>query len=188
MSMRAEAATEREAAASPEPDEGAHARPQAPAHRWRWGAAVALAYCAATVLMTWPLAPRMWNATPPGADPILQVWVARWVQHALVTHPLHLYDANAFYPLKDSLAFSDSNVPAALLAWPVYLVTHNSIFANNLLVLGTFVLAAGGMYLLVAHLAGNCAAGFLAGLAYAFLPYRYAHLWHLNQLGHAWTP
>ena len=54
--------------------------------------------------------------------------------------------------------------------------------------LGTFVLAATGIYALVGLLVGNRAVAFVAGLAYAFLPYRYAHIWHLNQLGHAWTP
>ncbi|MFN8517551.1 MAG: hypothetical protein U0232_33390, partial [Thermomicrobiales bacterium] len=67
-------------------------------------------------------------------------------------------------------------------------VTKNAILAVNLLVLGTFVLAAGGAYALAVALTGNRAVGLLAGLAYAFLPYRYAHIFHLNQLGHAWTP
>ncbi len=138
--------------------------------------------------MTWPYAIRLGDHTPPGPDPLLQVWIARWVQHALVTDPLHLYDANALYPLEHTLAHTDANMPAALLAAPLYLLTGNAILANNLLVLGTFVLAAGGMYALVGRLAGNRAVAFLAGLAYAFLPYRYVHLWHLQQLGHAWTP
>ncbi len=156
--------------------------------RWGWGALVALGYILATVVMTWPYAPRMASHVPPGEDPLLQVWIARWVQHALVTDPLHLYDANAFHPFRHTLAYSDSNVPAALLAAPVFLLTGNAVLANNLLVLGTFVLAAGGVYALVGHFTGNRAAGFLAGLAYAFLPYRFSHIWHLNQLSHAWTP
>lgn len=149
---------------------------------------VLVAYSLATVVMTWPYAAHLAIGVPPGEDPLLQVWISRWVQHALVTQPLHLYDTNAFYPLKDTLAYSDSNIPAGLLAAPIYLLTHNAILANNLLVLGTFVLAAAGAYALIGYLSGNRAAGFLAGLAYAFLPYRFAHLWHLNQLGHAWTP
>ncbi|HEX5505130.1 MAG TPA: hypothetical protein VFW96_21115 [Thermomicrobiales bacterium] len=180
--MRAAATGREDAGAPPLPGRALLGR------RWVVGALIAAAYVAATVLMTWPYAAHLWSETPPGGDPLLQIWIARWVQHALITNPLHLYDANALYPLPDTLAYSDSNVPAALLAAPFYLLTHNGIFANNLLVLGTFVLAAGGMCALVAHLTGNRAAGFLAGLGYAFLPYRYAHLWHLNQLSHAWTP
>ena len=152
------------------------------------GALIVLAYTIATLIMTLPWLGRLGNSVPPGGDPLLQVWITRWVQHALLTQPLHLYDANAFYPLQATLAYSDSNVPAAILAAPIYLLTHNAILANNLLVLATFVLAGCGTYLLVRELIGNRAAAFLAGLAYAFLPYRFAHLWHLNQLGHAWTP
>ncbi len=152
------------------------------------GLLIALAYTLATVVMTWPLAARIGTHTPLGEDPLLQIWIARWVQHALVTDPLGLYNANAFFPYENSLAYSDSNVPAALLAAPAFLLTGNAILAVNLLVLGTFVLAAGGMCALIARLSGNRAAGFLAGLAYAFLPYRYVHIWHLSQLGHAWTP
>lgn len=165
---------------------GAAASPQR--HGTRWGLAAACGYALATVLMTWPFAVKMGNHVPTGEDPLLQVWIARWIQHALLTNPSHLYDANAFFPRDLTLAYSDSNVPAALLAWPIYLITKNAIFANNLLVLGSFVLAGMGVYLLVGRLAGNRAAGFLAGLAFAFLPYRYAHIFHLNQLGHAWTP
>ncbi len=161
---------------------------QEPREPWRYGLLAALAYVLAAVAMTWPFAARLGSATPGGGDPLLQIWVARWVQHALVTNPLKLYDANIFYPYANTLAYSDANVPAALLAAPTYLLTGNPILAVNLLVLGTFVLAAGGVYALATALVGNRAVAFLAGLAYAFLPYRYAHLWHLNQLGHAWTP
>ena len=114
-----------------------------PLARWGWGLLVTATYVLATVAMTWPYAARLDRAVPPHEDPLLQVWIARWVQHALVTDPLHLYDANAFYPLEHTLAYSDSNVPVALLMAPVYLLTGNAILAYNLLVLGTFVLAAG---------------------------------------------
>jgi len=156
--------------------------------RWARGLLIVLAYGLATILMTWPWVTRLGDSVPPGGDPLLQVWIARWVQHALATGPLHLYDANAFFPLHTTLAYSDSNIPAAIMAAPIFLLTGNALLANNLLVLGTFVLAACGTYLLVRELVGNRAAAFLAGFAYAFLPYRFAHIWHLNQLGHAWTP
>ena len=161
---------------------------QARRARWLRGGLVTLAYVLATVAMTWPYAARLATDVPASPDSFLQIWIARWVQHALVTDPLRLYDANAFYPLEHALAFSDANIPSALLMAPVYLLTGHAVLAYNLLVLGSFVLAAGGMYALVGRLSGNRAAGFLAGLAYAFLPYRFAQLTHFHQLGHAWTP
>ncbi len=156
----------------------------------RWGrrVLVVLGYCLATIVMTRPWITKLGSDLPAGGDPLLQIWISRWVQHALITDPLHLYNTNAFYPMKYSLAYSDSNIPAGIAAAPIYLLTGNAVLANNLLVLGTFVVAATGMYALLSTLAGNRAVAFLAGLAYAFIPYRYAHIWHLNQLGHAWTP
>lgn len=153
-----------------------------------WWPFVVLAYTLATVVMTWPYAAHLADSLPPQWDPPLQVWVLRWVQHALATDPRHLYDANIFYPLDNTLAYTDSNVPAALLGAPLFILTGNAILTYNILLLGTFVLAGAGMCALLTHLSGNRAVGFLAGLAYAFLPYRYDHIWHLNQLSHAWTP
>ncbi len=149
---------------------------------------IVAAYLLATVVMTWPYAAHLSDSIPPQWDPPLQIWVMRWVQHALHTNPSHLYDANIFYPLSQTLAYTDSNVPAALIGSPIFILTGNAILTYNLLLLGTFVLAGCGCCALVSHITGNRAVGFLAGLVYAFLPYRYDHIWHLNQLSHAWTP
>ena len=153
-----------------------------------WWSFVVLAYLLATVVMTWPYAAHLGNSLPPQWDPPLQVWVMRWVQHALATDPRGLYDANIFYPLDNTLAYTDSNIPAAIIGAPLFILTGNAILTYNILLLGTFLLAGAGMCALLTHLSGKRAVGFLAGLAYAFLPYRYDHIWHLNQLSHAWTP
>jgi len=155
---------------------------------WRWGALVAAVYVASTVLMTWPLPARIGTSTVATTDPVWGIWANRWVQHQLVTDPLHLYDANIFYPLDNTLGYSDAMVINAVLSAPVFWLTGNAILTNGLLTLATFPLAAGGMYLLVRRLAGNRAAAFLAGLAFAFVPFRFAHIRHVHLLGHAWTP
>lgn len=149
---------------------------------------VTFLYSVATVAMLWPYSANLTDSTAPTGDPVLNIYVARWVQHALVTDPRKLYDANTFYPLEHTLAYTDSDVPMALLMAPIQIVTGNAILAHNLVLFATFPLAACGIYLLIRRLTGNRGAAFLAGLAFAFLPYRYAHLWHLQQLGHAWTP
>src|SRR5438552_4790582 len=60
------------------------------------------------VVHTWPL------ATAPGTlarndngDAILHEWIMAWVSHQVVTNPLHLFDANIFYPERHTLAYSD---------------------------------------------------------------------------------
>src|SRR5687767_11762092 len=142
------------------------------------GAALILAFAAATVLITWPYARYLGSATIVGFDPYLQIWLSEWIQHALATDPLRLYEANIFYPFAQTLAYTDANVPGALLAVPLRVVTGDPILTNSLLVLATFVLAATGVYAMIHYLTGNRGAAFIAGIAYAFLPYRMVHLWH----------
>ena len=99
-----------------------------------------------------------------------------------------LYQANIFYPFAQTLAYTDANVPGALLAAPLRFLTGDPLLTNSLLVLATFVVAATGVYALIVYLTGNRGAAFIAGLAYAFLPYRMVHLWHLNWLEGALLP
>lgn len=150
--------------------------------------AVLAVFALATVVMTWPYALHLADSTVVGFDPLLQIWLSQWIQHALAANPLALYDANIFHPFAQTLAYTDANVPGALLAWPLDLLTSNPILTNSLLVLASFVLAAAGIYALVTEITRNRAAGLVAGLAYAFIPYRMVHLWHLNWLQSAWLP
>ncbi|MBW3634701.1 MAG: hypothetical protein KY456_16910, partial [Chloroflexi bacterium] len=178
----------------PEATRQAVARSEAAADRFRpgrgllRGAGVTLAFAAATILMTWPYAENLSSAMVVGFDPYLQIWLSEWIQHALITNPFALYDANIFYPFAQTLAYTDANIPGALLAAPVRILTGDSVLANSLLVLATFVIAAVGVYALIVYLTENHGAAFIAGLAYAFLPYRMVHLWHLNWLEGALLP
>ena len=63
-----------------------------------------------------------------------------------ITDPRLLYDANTFYPLEHTLAYTDSDVPMALLMVPIQIVTGNAILAHNLVLFATFPLAACGIY------------------------------------------
>src|SRR5262245_4733979 len=72
-------------------------------------AAASLAlFAGLAVLHTWPL------ATAPGTlsrndngDMVLHEWILAWVAHQIVTDPLHLFDANIFFPERHTLAYSD---------------------------------------------------------------------------------
>ncbi len=158
--------------------------------RERWSAAVTatLVFTAAAVVMTWPYVANATSATAVGFDPFLQIWLSEWIQHALATDPRGLFAANMFYPFSQSLAYTDANVPGALLALPIRAVTGDPILTNSILVLASFVAAALGTFLLVRYVTGNQAVSLVAGLAYAFLPYRMIHLWHLNWLEGALVP
>src|SRR4029079_12462626 len=129
----------------------------------------------AAVAMTWPYAQHLGDATIVGFDPFLQIWLSEWIRHALTADPRTLYDANIFYPFAQTLAYTDANIPGALLAAPISVATGDPILTNSLLTLTSFAAAAAGVYAVIVFLTGNRGAGMAAGLAYAFLPYRMIH-------------
>jgi hypothetical protein len=115
----------------------------------------------------------------------LNAWILAWDD----THfGRGLWNANIFYPHRLALAYSEHLLPQALETWPVYAATRNPILCYNLLFLSTFVLSGLGMYLLVRELTADSSAAFVAGLAFAFIPYRVASMPHLQVLSSEWMP
>ena len=148
--------------------------------------AVALA-----VAMTWPLAAHIGSEMPSDPqdvqDPLLEAWTVAWGGHALLHAPLHFFDANVFWPLGSSLAFSDSLAGYALTG----LVGHGleaAAIRYDLLFLFSYALAFGGAYLLARELGARPLGAGVAGAAFAYAPFRLAHQSHLHVLSSGGIP
>ncbi|HZT78079.1 MAG TPA: hypothetical protein VFA27_15605 [Vicinamibacterales bacterium] len=155
-------------------------------HTRRQAAAAAAAFAAITIAWTWPLALGLARDLPADfGDPLLNAWVLAW-------DATHLgrgwWNANIFFPHPLALAYSEHLLPQALTILPVYAVTRNPILCYNLVFLATFVLSGLGMFLLARELTGRADAAFVAGLAFAFAPYRVASLPHVQVLSSEWMP
>lgn len=135
-----------------------------------------LAYLALAVVATWPLALRAADHLFGHGTPPLNVWAIGWVLHQLPRDPLHLFDGNAFYPYRYSLAYSEHLFVPALQAAPVAWLSGNLVLAHNVVSLVTLATAGLGMYLLAREVAGEGAGAFAAGVLYAF------HTWNVNEL------
>ncbi len=112
----------------------------------------------------------------PGPDTRLYLWTLGWDLHALKTDPLHIFDANIFFPERQTLAYSEHLIGAALLALPLSLVTENlDLILNFVLLLATFLGALG-----CDRLARECGASprgaLLAGIVGGFSGPRLARL------------
>lgn len=148
-----------------------------------------IAYTLVTLVLTHPLLFNLTTAVPNDiGDPLLNTWILAWDSHALLTDPLDLFNANIFYPLPNTLAYSEHLFSTALLALPPQLISAEPIAAYNLTLLLTFPLAAFGMYLLALRLTHQHTAAFIAGLIFAFTPYRFAAIAHLQLLTFQWLP
>ena len=145
--------------------------------------AVAVAALLLTVVMTWPIAPRMGDAARlDSADGMQSVWNIAWVARTIVEDPRGLFDANIYYPHRQTLTYLEPNIFTGLLAVPAYWATRNPLLAHNVVLLLGFVLAFLGAYALVRHLTGHRGAATFSATAFAFCPYMYTHTAHIQLL------
>jgi len=150
---------------------------------------VVFGFAALTVVLTFPLAFRLGTAARLDiADTRLLIWNVAWVARTLVVDPLHVFDANIFHPHEGTLAYSESNLGAGILAIPVYWATRNPYAAHNFVVLLSFVLSATSMYYLVRYLVGDRRAATIAAICFAYCPYVFSHLPHVHLLMTAGLP
>jgi hypothetical protein len=110
------------------------------------------------------------------------MWNVAWVAHALSTHPSSLFDANIFYPHEDTLAYSEANLVAGIIALPVWVLTANPYASYNAVVLFAFGAAALSAFLLVRVLGGSRLGATIAGLVYGFSPHMFSLVPHIQLL------
>jgi len=149
---------------------------------------VALAAALLAVVFFWPLAAHLGTDIPLDlGDPLPQSWQIAWDGHALATQPLHFFQSNQFWPLHDSLAFSD-----ALIGYtPAGLIGHGpraAVVRYDLLFLFAFALAFLGAYLLARELGAPPWAAAVAGAAFACAPWRLEQGGHLHVLSSGGIP
>src|SRR6266545_1857548 len=114
-------------------------------------------------LMTWPLvaAPGRLGRTTT-MDGLYSIWNVAWVARTAVSHPLALFDANIFYPHRGTLAYSEANIVAGVVAIPVWLLTRNAYAAHSSALLFAFASTFLGMWLLARRLTGHPASALVA--------------------------
>jgi hypothetical protein len=140
------------------------------------------------IVMTWPLLLHLGADIPRDiGDPLAEAWQPAWGGHALLHQPLHFFDANRFWPLKDSLAFGDALIgyaPAGLIGSG----PHAAIVRYDLLFLFAYALTFFGAYLLARELGLGPAGAAVAGAAFAFAPYRLEQDGHLQVISSGGIP
>jgi hypothetical protein len=146
----------------------------------RYFALTLLLFTALTAAMTFPQALHMRDAVHDDGDPLLNAWTLAWVAHQLPRAPARLFDANIFFPERWTLAFSETLLVPGLFAAPLRWLGAGPVLVHNIVLLSGFALSGAGTALLVRLLTGCGGAGVVAGLVFAFLPYRIAHFPHLQ--------
>ncbi|MGE5715343.1 MAG: hypothetical protein ACM369_01735, partial [Acidobacteriota bacterium] len=149
---------------------------------------VCLAFLGLTAVMTWPWVLHLRDHCSDVGDPYLNSWIMWWDFHQTFRDPLHLFDANTFFPMKDSLAFSEHNYGIAVLFFPLYALGIRPLTVQGLATLLGFTFSGYGAFRLSRTLTGSSGAAWVTGIAFAFVPYHMGSLSHLNYLFSGWIP
>jgi hypothetical protein len=149
---------------------------------------VVLGFGVATVILTYPQAFTLTTSVGQHYDALFSIWRLAWIAHQLPHRPLELFNANIFYPEHLTLAYSDALLFQGLIAAPFLWIGFSPVLVHNVMILGTFVLSGAAMFWLVRYLTKSSAAGFIAGMIFAFQPYRFGHYTQLELLSAWWIP
>ena len=151
--------------------------------RWAHTSLLLVASATLAVVMTWPLAPGLaTRGRVNTGDGHFSLWVVSWVARTLATDPANLYHANIFHPHRNTLAYSEANIVAGAMGVPFYWATKDPLVTHNAVALLAFACSLLTSYALVRHLTGSRAAGWAAGIAFAYCPYIFARTAHVQLL------
>jgi hypothetical protein len=140
------------------------------------------------IVMTWPLVLHLGDVVPRDiGDPLAEAWQPAWGGHALLHQPLEFFDANRFWPIEDSLAFGDALIGYA----PTGMFGDGpqaALVRYDLLFIFAYALAFFGAYLLARELGLGPAGAAIAGVAFAFAPFRLEQDGHMQVISSGGIP
>jgi hypothetical protein len=149
---------------------------------------VGVGFTVLTIVLTYPQARHLTTHVSSHFDSLFSVWRLAWVAHQLATDPLHLFDANIFFPAPRTLAYSDAMLLPGVALAPLAWLGISPIAIYNIALLASFVFSALAAAALGWRLTGRVEAGIVAGVIFGFAPHRVDHFSHLELLLNWWMP
>lgn len=143
----------------------------------------------ATLVFFWPIVTRL-SSYSEGGDAMFNAWTLARDHHCILREGCPKYvDGNIFFPHKDTMLYSETQLSTGLLTLPLHLVNPNPIFANNAWTIISFFLIGWTMYMLAMYLSRQRQlVAIAAGLVFEFAPFRMAGIFHLQNISIYFLP
>jgi hypothetical protein len=155
-----------------------------PRREWLWAGTLFV------VATAWALREQLRNITGVAdlGDPLFSMWRLATIADRLAHDPLNLFNGSMFYPTPNTLALSDAILLPGLLAAPFLWLGVPVAVVYGAMYIGTFLAAGLAMFLLVRAMTRQFMPALLAGVLFAFYPYRFSSYSHLEKLGTFFMP
>ena len=136
-----------------------------------------------TTVFFWPVIIRAGSYSE-GGDAMFNAWTLARDQHCVLRQGCPNYNnSNIYFPHKDSMLYSETQLSAGVITLPLYAINHNPIFSYNIWTIISCLFSGVFMYLLAMYLSkGNRLFSVFAGLIFEFAPFKMAGLGHLQNL------
>jgi hypothetical protein len=154
----------------------------------RTNLAAVITFAGLTVLLTYPQVRGFATSVPYHSDPYFSMWRLGWIAHAIRHAPGQMFDTNIFYPEHLTLAYSDAMLLPGVILAPLFWAGTSPVIIYNLALFSAFTLSGLTAFLLARLVTGNVGASLVAGMIYAFAPYRFTHYVHLELQLVFWIP
>ena len=145
-------------------------------------------FLAITAVMTWPWVLNFRHAITDPGDPYVIAWTLWWDYYQTFHDPLRLFHAPTFYPFQYTLAFTEHDYGIALFFFPLFALGFKPLTVHSVATFVGFAFSGYGAFRLTRTLTGSTAAGWIAGIVFAFIPYRFQLMSHLHYLFAGWLP
>jgi hypothetical protein len=155
---------------------------------WAREGLVVAGFLALTAFMTWPWILHIRNAVSDTGDPYMITWTLWWDYYQTFHDPLRLFHANIFYPFQYTLAFSEHDFGIAIFFFPLFALGVKPLTVHSIASFVGFAFCGYGAFRLTRTLTGSTFAGWVAGILFAFIPFRFQLLSHLHYLFSGWIP
>src|SRR3954471_7891655 len=147
-----------------------------------------LGFVCITAIMTWPWVLHLRDAVGDRGDPYMIAWTLWWDYHQTFHDPLHLFNANIFYPYQYTLAFSENDYGIAVLFFPLFALGLRPLTVHSIATFLGFAFSGFGTFRLTRTLTKSTGAAWIDGIVFAFIPVRFTVLSHLHYMFAGWIP
>ena len=145
-------------------------------------------YSFLTVVFTYPVILHLNSRIMGDGDAWLFVWNMWWMRFSLLQGINPFCSDYIHFPTGTCAYIHTWNFPVTLASIPLQSF-FSTVSLYNMAALLSFVLAGFGMFRVALFLGIGRPGAAVAGIAYAFSPYHFAHaLGHLNQISYQWIP
>ena len=141
-----------------------------------------------TSVVTWPYVTQLRDGVVDPGDPYLISWILWWDYHQTFTDPLNLFHSNLFYPLRYTLAFSEHSYGISLLFFPLFALGARPLTVYSVATFFGFVTCGYAAFRLERTLTGSNGAAWVAGIIFAFVPFRLGLMSQVTYLWSMWIP